>query len=182
MISTDKIYVGVANLFEKDENEAFYFTEIKKCFHHDRNKTAITFCYSYCNDRFMDSSLLVDGVVPDNLEHTLFSIGMCVLPFYWMAFGCGRIIIEKEVYSGSADILPFWQMLYSNVLLEYLYHNKGAEAPVLELACTPEDCSRCPEPLRFCSDIEGRGHTLIPIGCKLNSTCMHSCELWHAVL
>lgn len=161
--------IEIANLFEKDENEAFYFSEIKRSIisgSKGQDKTNITFCYSYSNERYMESSLLIDGLVPDNLEHALFCIGMCVLPFYWMGFGCAQIVIEKEVYSGTADILPFWQKLYSNVLLEYLYQNTGADAPVLVLAAETDDAKSSPQPSHFSSD-ESRGHTLVPIGCEI---------------
>ena len=157
-------------MYTEDVDEAFYFNAImkdtQKVTHLDVEKvqTRITFRYSHSNKRSLEASVLFEGIVPDELDHLVFCIGMCILPWYWMGFGCRRIVIEKDVYNKRADgVLEFWQYLYSNVLLEYIYSNAGAEAPVIEMQSSGND-SEYPQPIsRRSADTLP---VLVPIGCK----------------
>ena len=163
----DELSYSVESLYADDSNEAFYFIDIKKEYHEETMQTLITFNFGHLNRR-LDASVVFDGVVPEELDHVVFCIGMCVLPWYWMGFGCRRIIIERKVYSKSKEgVLEFWQQLYSNVLLEYLYSNASAVAPVIEMQVDESDVAS-PKPMIGTHE---SSPTLVPIGCKYNCNC-----------
>lgn len=59
----------------------------------------------------------------------VFSVGMCVLPWYWMGFATSSITISSAIAAAvgiSAEDVAFWQTLYTNVLMEFMYVNKLA--------------------------------------------------------
>ena len=78
-----------------------------------------------------DDSFYINKVY-DDLEKSprffrmIFSIGMCILPWYWMGFACKSIVLEEDATRGlmNDDMLKFWDTLYNNVLLEFMYMHK----------------------------------------------------------
>jgi hypothetical protein len=91
----------------------------------------------------------------------IFSVGMCILSWYWMGFGCKRIVIELDCLEVTPRMIQFWQKLYSNVLLEYVYCNrKNAILPIIELSNTNK--TFCNSTSTFMSNISRK--VLIPLG------------------
>ena len=85
----------------------------------------------YC-DNNNENDAYIRGRVFDDLEKSprffrmILSIGLCILPWYWMGFACRSIVLEKEATRGlmNEDMLQFWDTLYNNVLLEFMYMHK----------------------------------------------------------
>lgn len=75
-------------------------------------------------DRDVCSSLLVHDV---QLKRIVFSLGMCVLQWFWMGFGSARIEIGAAVAEAVAldeEMLRFWRAVYEPMLAEFLYVNR----------------------------------------------------------
>ena len=127
-------------LFEETEEcDEFHFQGIDVTLL-DSNHTEVTYTFTYSNRWPMKTKVVFPGaLIPeDKYRAAVFAVGMCVLPWYWMGHGCKTIIIDKSVGIQSPDVLPFWQFLYSNVLLEYIVCNPGkVESPVISFA---KDC------------------------------------------
>lgn len=141
---------------ERDiENDIFYFKriEIKRLKKDDIFGLEIYFIYNFANEVEIKSVLKLDRNLFDVLvqEHTnidndniyinkvfddlensprffriILSIGLCILPWYWMGFACKSIVIEEEATRGlmNDEMLDFWDDLYNNVLLEFMYMHK----------------------------------------------------------
>jgi hypothetical protein len=70
------------------------------------------------------SSLLVGDL---QLKRIVFSLGMCVLQWFWMGFGAARIEIGAAVAEAVAldeEMLRFWRAVYEPMLAEFLYVNR----------------------------------------------------------
>jgi hypothetical protein len=142
--------LGMLFSLAPDPHESFHFKQIQICpavlGENGVVSTEVHFQFAYCNRHPVTSKLLVEGNLTSSpaLYPALFSIGMCLLSWYWMHHGCKRIIIPAEVHKLSNsvtlrnEVQAFWQHLYTNVLLEYLYCNECAEAPVLEFGMKDE--------------------------------------------
>jgi hypothetical protein len=130
--------LGFGQLFDEEavDDEFFSFDDISMHWDQLRNETNITFHYSYGLKRKIESEMAICGRLSSEHTHALFCVGMCVLPWYWMGYGCEKIIISVDVCPFSPKILEFWQTLYSNVLLEYLHSNKSSRLPTLVLSET----------------------------------------------
>lgn len=158
----------LADLFvETEEQEIFRFSGID-ILHRAGNESAteVTYTFSYSNKSPMSTKVIFPGILRKEnvpMYHAIFAVGMCVLPWYWMGFGCRDILIEESVYAQSSDVLQFWQYLYSNVLLEYLLGNAGkAESPVLSLAVSG---SSAPAPASLeCNSTPTNADVLVPLG------------------
>eukprot|EP01038_Epipyxis_sp_PR26KG_P009134 gene9134-12320_t len=60
------------------------------------------------------------------INRSIFNIGMCVLTWYWMGFGTKNIILSNNIIQKcelNQDMIDFWDIVFNNVLLEYLYVN-----------------------------------------------------------
>ena len=86
----------------------------------------------YSNDDDNDDDNVYINRVFDDLEQSprffrmILSIGLCILPWYWMGFACKSIVLEEDATRGlmNDDMLQFWDTLYNNVLLEFMYMHK----------------------------------------------------------
>lgn len=90
-------------------------------------ENVVTFYYSVHNIHFT-SELHLPLSIPSHsssssLSNVLFSIGMAILPWYWMGFGTKIIRIKKEVGSFSREMMDYWEDFYNNIMLEYMYIN-----------------------------------------------------------
>lgn len=164
--SLDHDDIGLGELFDEEfgEGRFFSFDDISWQ-HQDANKTLVTFSFSSNDRKEITSSMIIGDHISQQHFEALFAIGMCVLPWYWMKFGCERIIIRSHLCL-SEEMLEFWQTLYSNVLLEFLFLNKMSECPKLFLSGDKRDnILQSAEPTFQC-----RGPILVPIGGKDNSS------------
>jgi len=87
----------------------------------------VNFIFNYDNTLELSCKTIVDTSNIDELilNRLLIAIGLCSLPWYWMGFGCKRIVVDENIGNHVTDeMLPFWNELYDNVLLEYMYVNK----------------------------------------------------------
>ncbi len=106
------------------KDEKFFFKDILI------SHQSLTFQFSFCNEINFDSVVLLDTAIDKkdaSLMRTVFSIGLCVCSWYWMGYYTSEIIISQKVIqmcSVSADMMKFWDMLYHNISLEYVYVNK----------------------------------------------------------
>lgn len=106
------------------KDEKFYFKDIII------GEQSITYKFSFCNDHHFESIILLDvplNKCDANVMRTVFSIGMCVCSWYWMGFYTSEIIISQKIVqccSVSVDMMQFWDMLYHNISLEYVFVNK----------------------------------------------------------
>lgn len=105
-------------------DEKFYFKEVSV------SEKSLTFKYSFCGDVHFESIVLLDMTVDasdKSLMRTVFSIGMCVCSWYWMGYYTPEIVIAQEVIEMCGireSMMGFWEKLYHNVTLEYVYVNK----------------------------------------------------------
>lgn len=77
------------------------------------------------------SSLLVGDL---QLKRIVFSLGMCVLQWFWMGFGAARIEIGAAVAEAVAldeEMLRFWRAVYEPMLAEFLYVNRLPDKEVV---------------------------------------------------
>ena len=129
----------------------------------------IQFTFSLNHLRFTSDIHLPTSIssVPALEPHRtlLFSIGMCVLPWYWMGFATKVIEISSKIGKFHPGIIEYWVEVYNNVLLEYLYLNKLDFD--IEIHYTVDET---PMTLGLTSDSPRRDATkvLIPIGGKQN--------------
>lgn len=127
--------------------------------------TVISYKFSYRRKCIVPSKLYIKGSILYVNPIAIFSIGMCILPWYWMCYGCSRIIINVNICGLSKDIIDFWQNLYSNVLLEYVYCNKLAHIPIIELSSYSLNDQKQNTMGKLSSIIEEK-RILIPLGGK----------------
>ncbi|RYY84194.1 hypothetical protein EON63_09730 [archaeon] len=58
---------------------------------------------------------------------TLFSIGMCVLPWFWMGFATRRVVISArtaQLAELTEDMMRYWREAYAHILAEFVYVNR----------------------------------------------------------
>jgi hypothetical protein len=169
--------LDVGTLFdEKEEEKVFTFhdlfwEEVGSDSDHTTS-SKVTFIFLYGKQRRIESTMSLRGHrLTFEHQHALFCIGMCVLPWYWMGYGCERIVINSNICPYSSSLLEFWQTLYSNVLLEFLHCNKTAEFP--KLFFSDQTFTGLPVPLSISTSCRGsaeedkedsEGSVLVPIG------------------
>jgi len=106
------------------KDEKFFFKDIII------SNQSVTFQFSFCNETNFESVVLLDIAIDEkdaSVLRTVFSIGLCVCSWYWMGYYTSEIIISQKIIhmcSVSADMMQFWDMLYHNISLEYVYVNK----------------------------------------------------------
>lgn len=163
----------IGSLFcgEREEERVFVFQdlfwEVLESGESDSDLLSrVTFVFLYGTHKKINSTMNVRAQrLTSQHQHALFCIGMCVLPWYWMGFGCERIVINSEICPYSPSLLEFWQSLYSNVLLEFLHCNKSAEFPKLSLSDANLTSLPVPTPLKMTeAKDESEGAVLVPIG------------------
>lgn len=90
--------------------------------------TEVSFHFRYHTGRDICSKMIIDGELTESARPYLISIGMCILPWYWMGFATKAIIVEVD---GMTDgMISFFSSLYENVLLEFCERN-GVSFPLL---------------------------------------------------
>lgn len=97
----------------------------------------VTFHYVYNKTTRIESYLEHTGEVPISWERhkrVLTCIGMCVLPWFWMGYGCRRIRVAASL--AFPGLGAFFSDLYSNVLLEFLERSR---LPLPELVVDEEN-------------------------------------------
>ena len=68
----------------------FYFVRITVT-NELSESSRVCFEYSYNKKMTIVSSMVIDGVIDEGRHHSLLlSIGMCILPWYWMGFATPR--------------------------------------------------------------------------------------------
>ena len=106
------------------KDEKFFFEDILI------SQQSLTFQFSFCNEISFESVVLLDVAIDEksaSIMRNVFSIGMCVCSWYWMGYYTSEIIISQKIIRScfvSADMVKFWDMLYHNISLEYVYVNK----------------------------------------------------------
>ena len=176
-----------SSLFEssdlQSQNELFIFSSISLSQSDvDTTGTKASFIFLYPPRRLsMESYTIFPNCSPEqidasvSLKRMVFSVGMCVLPWVWMGFGCKQIILSDSVVQFatlSKDMLDFWSQFYNLVLLEYMYiHRKYAEMlGPLELLVSNDNVILMDN--KVCRDMKDKSITsggsskkvLIPIG------------------
>jgi hypothetical protein len=147
----------------EEEEVSFSFDEVSVSWSQECNESTVTFRFSYGSRTKIESSLTIGERLTGEHTHALFCVGMCVLPWYWMGYGCRTIVVSADVCPFSPKILEFWQTLYSNVLLEYLHCNKCAQLPTLLLS--EKSCPQLPAPVnRHERSADLDPPVLVPIG------------------
>ena len=121
------------NLFQERnlEGEALYFRDIAVITFVDEAYIEIMFNFSYCNEVDFSSKLRVNGLQMINPVLVL-NVGLCVMVWYWMGYGCRRVILEKDIGHVSNKTENFFMNLFENVLLEYLHENKSVKLFTIE--------------------------------------------------
>jgi hypothetical protein len=96
----------------------------------------ITFHYVYNKTIHIESYLVHTGEAVSWARHArvLVCIGMCVLPWFWMGYGCRRIRVAGSL--GFPGLCAFFNELYSHVLLEFL---QASRLPAPELVVDDDD-------------------------------------------
>jgi hypothetical protein len=130
---------------------------------------SIEFTYRV-NDIIFHSLLVIPGTLPlqrlpTELQHRiLFSIGMCVLPWYWMGFATKIIKIHSNLGTFTSTVIEFWSEFYNEILLEYMYLNHLD----FDIEITYTSCSHSTsEPIDTSSiTANSSNKVLIPIGGK----------------
>ena len=125
---------GMADLSEPDTDLAAVFEEVvlhEQIFRFEQiivseNKIQYVFTFGKLN---FTSDVHLPLSVSALLLHPsygmlLFSIGMCILPWYWMGFATKVIEIDERVGRFHPSVIDYWTEVYNNVLLEYLYLNR----------------------------------------------------------
>eukprot|EP01041_Mallomonas_annulata_P012671 gene12671-26686_t len=118
------------NLFaSRDPNDdIFYFRMITV--NNTESSSEILFHYNFSNEIDIESKIVLDKSISDkNVEKTIISIGMCILTWYWMGYGCPKIVLERKIGHVTDAMLDFWKDFYKNILLEFVYMNKGVDIP-----------------------------------------------------
>lgn len=151
-------------LEETLEDGFFSFDDITWQLALNSQETLVTFHFSSSQRRMITSAMLVKERTALDHISALFSIGMCVLPWYWMKYGCQRVIINSKLCP-STEMMEFWQTLYSNVLLEFLHFNRLANPPKLCLSDTKNSLV----PLKRVQRGASKESVLVPIGGKSGS-------------
>lgn len=159
--------LDIGSLFCHERNEERVFTfqdlfwEVLEHGEQPESLTKVTFVFLYGKEKRIESTMRIQAHrLTFEHQHALFCIGMCVLPWYWMGFGCEKIVINSEICPYSPSLLEFWQILYSNVLLEFLHCNKSAELPKLSLS--DDTFTNLPSPQG--AQRESKESVLVPIG------------------
>jgi len=173
--------VDLESLFQtrESEDEIIYFNDIMI----DTSKmtdgldscsfsstSTVRFNYSYCDEVEFHSSFLIDGSLDKTNFHVIFSIGMCILPWYWMAFGTANIVIRENAAKFITcnkeelnDILTFWKNFYNELFLEFFYVN-GISKSRIELMIQKITWEELKSPPSF----HYREEVLIPLGGKVS--------------
>lgn len=102
------------------DDQKFYFHEIVI------DGRTVTFRYSYCKQTRFDSVLVLDDPVLEDSMSILFAVGMCVCSWYWMGFYTSDIVISEDICvkcGVSLEMMPFWNELYHQTCLEFVYVN-----------------------------------------------------------
>jgi hypothetical protein len=97
----------------------------------------ITFHYVYNKMVHIESHLEHRGEAAISRERNgrvLVCIGMCVLPWFWMGYGCRRIRVSETLRFPGLSL--FFAELYSHVLLEFL---QASRLPAPELRVDGDD-------------------------------------------
>lgn len=106
------------------KDEKFFFKDILI------SQQSLTFQFSFCNEIHFESVVLLDVAIDEksaSIMRNVFSIGMCVCSWYWMGYYTSEIIISQKIIQScfvSANMMQFWDMLFHNISLEYVYVNK----------------------------------------------------------
>ena len=119
------------------ENELIRFKNIQI---ETVNETGSDIFFHFCyNDEYeIVSSLRTEFIISDVFSSTIISIGLCVVTWYWMGYGCQRIILENDIGYVSPNMLTFWLTLYENVLREYLFLNPSVKMFSVENRTIPK--------------------------------------------
>lgn len=116
------------------ESEIFYFKRIDIHNHFEEDYTQIQFWFKFADEIEMASNFVVEGIVSVAEIPAVVSIGMCVLTWYWMGFATKRIVVEA--FHLDDEMISFWQQLYNNVLLEFMYLNRQKDDVCIESPIT----------------------------------------------
>lgn len=120
---------------ENPNKDTFSLDEIRLV-HDELNPTIVKsaiMLYSFENRVKFESILVLDGVQRSHLslpltdqalQRLVLDVALCVLPWYWMGFGCRRVLLRASAGRLCQQECDFWSDLYSNVLLEYMYIHK----------------------------------------------------------
>lgn len=127
------------NLFfvRDTEDEEFVFEGMKLYLSASNLELIIEFSFRFCALSSFTSKLHVGlptdfgGIETLNLgiRRTAFSIGMCVLHWFWMGFAAARIVVSLEMAKEvelTRDMMEYWREAYTNMTAEFLYLNKLA--------------------------------------------------------
>eukprot|EP01039_Chlorochromonas_danica_P007995 gene7995-8817_t len=123
------------------EEEIFYFDSIvlnpssssQPNNHHQshlEDGLHVDFVYRFCHDHKFTANLFIANAGVDlslSIYRTLFSIGMTILPWYWMGFASKKVVISDaiaELAQLDEHILSYWEDVYVHILAEFVYVNK----------------------------------------------------------
>ena len=157
------------------KDEKFFFEDIVI------SQQSLTFQFSFCNEIHFESVVLLDVAIDEksaSIMRNVFSIGMCVCSWYWMGYYTSEIIISQKIIQScfvSADMMKFWDMLYHNISLEYVYVNKIPYQRVrfvLEGGATPNETERNFFPTTSKAKPKIKHSVIIPMGGKPPASCM----------
>ena len=102
----------------------------------DDRWVAIKFSFILPNNQACSSMMLIDGfdLYEANRElsiekyRTVFSIGMCVLCWFWMGFACRDIAISDKLVSHlkfTQEMRQFWTECLNGILAEFMYVHRS---------------------------------------------------------
>lgn len=135
---SDDEFQGLFHVRDSEE-EIFYFDSIilnpslsssQPNYHHLEDGLQVDFVYRFCHDHKFTANLFIANVGVDlslSIYRTLFSIGMTILPWYWMGFASKKVVISDsiaELAQVDPHILSYWEEVYVHILAEFVYVNK----------------------------------------------------------
>jgi hypothetical protein len=159
-------------------DDVFYFTDIIV------NESTVTFYYNFCREAFFESTLVLSS---ETFEYNIrecpgamqiiFCIGMCTLSWYWMGFNTESVVVEREVCEKcrvSESMMPFWDDLFNQVSLEYIFVNKLPQRKLKFILKLPvQDFDTEPEWHHMDPKYSCENSVIIPIGGTWNNcVCM----------
>lgn len=115
--------------------------ELEITFHYSVNRSDVFISKVYVQIDGLNEEICSSLLIHDtSLVRIIFSLGMCVLQWFWMGFGSGKIEISASVAEQvelDKNMLEFWRHVYEPMIAEFLFVNRIPDKEVtLEVSST----------------------------------------------
>lgn len=109
---------------ELDESEECLYYNYFQIINVDKDHTEVVFEFNFNNDVKFNPSMKVALPTEYINEFLVFNIGMCLLLWVWMGYGCQHICINMSKMYINKRVIEYWEEVYYKVMLEYIFVNK----------------------------------------------------------